>query len=100
MCEKLGRYSFFITSAPLNVKGGIACKYPFFSIFPFLFAFWLVGGFRELWTDGSAAELFGYILGGKFVFWTLTLEYEMCLSNDRDEVSALFGRPESSYWVP
>lgn len=68
MCEKLGRYSFFITSAPLNVKGGIACKYPFFSIFPFLFAFWLVGGFRELWTDSSAAELFGYILGGKFVF--------------------------------
>jgi hypothetical protein len=68
MCEKLGRYSFFITSAPLNVKGGIACKHPF-SILPFLFAFWLVGWFRELWTDGSAAELFGYILGSKFVFF-------------------------------
>jgi len=28
MCQKLGRYSFFVTSAPLNVKGGIACMTP------------------------------------------------------------------------
>jgi hypothetical protein len=25
MCQKLGRYSFFVTSAPLNVMKGIAC---------------------------------------------------------------------------
>lgn len=25
LCQKLGRYSFFVTSAPLNVMGGIAC---------------------------------------------------------------------------
>jgi hypothetical protein len=25
LCHKLGRYSFFVTSAPLNVLGGIAC---------------------------------------------------------------------------
>jgi hypothetical protein len=27
-CKKLGRYSFFVTSAPLNVMGGIACTIP------------------------------------------------------------------------
>jgi hypothetical protein len=27
MCQKLGRYSFFVTSAPLNVMRGIACKF-------------------------------------------------------------------------
>jgi hypothetical protein len=28
-CQELGRYSFFVTSAPLNVLRGIACILPF-----------------------------------------------------------------------
>lgn len=49
MCQKLGRYSFFVTSAPLNVKGGIACTY------------------HHFWagTNGSAAECFGCVLGSE-----------------------------------
>ena len=45
MCQKLGRYSFFVTSAPLNVMGGIACISK-----------------SSCNTDLSAPELFGNLL--------------------------------------
>ena len=47
MCQKLGRYSFFVTSAPLNVMGGIACTSPL--------------RFSEK-VDNSSAKLLSYLL--------------------------------------
>jgi hypothetical protein len=32
LCQKLGRYSFFVTSAPLNVFGGIASTHHILNI--------------------------------------------------------------------
>jgi len=87
MCENLGRYSFFVTSAPLNVKGGIACmslvclKIPLATFMP-LPTFPSSLGKT---ADYSAAELFSYILGSQCngYFFRCGFEYVVrkCCSN-------------------